>query len=117
MTLTEHRVGDVTLLELRGRLVYEDGDLLVRQRVNDLVAEGRLKIVIDLSDVTYIDSCGVGELVARLVSVRKQGGDVRLLHLSARSHRVMEISHLLEVFETFDSREAAIASFSAPVRS
>lgn len=117
MTLTESRVGDVTLLALKGRLVYDDGDTVVRERVNGLAAEGRVKILIDLEDVTYIDSCGVGELVARLVSVRRQGGDIRLLNLSPRSHRVMEISRLLDVFETFDSREAAVASFSAPVRS
>ena len=113
MTLTENRVGDVTLLALKGRLVYDDGDAVLRARVNDLVAQGRLKIVLDLHDVTALDSCGVGELVARFVSVRQRGGDIKLMNLSQRSHRVMEISRLLDVFETFNSDAAAVASFGA----
>ncbi|MGH9372128.1 MAG: STAS domain-containing protein [Vicinamibacterales bacterium] len=116
MTLTERRIGDVTLLELKGRLVYDEGDVVLRARVNELVAAGRVKIVIDLQNVTAVDSCGVGELVARFVSTRQKGGDVKLLNLSRRSHRVMQISRLLEVFESFDSEAAAVASFSAHLR-
>jgi anti-sigma B factor antagonist len=114
MTLTERRVGDVTLLTVGGRLVYQDGDALLRERMHALAAEGRLKIVLNLHGVTFIDSCGVGELVARLVSLRQKGGDLRLLNLSPRSHRVMHISKLLDVFETFDSEAAAVTSFSRP---
>jgi anti-sigma B factor antagonist len=113
VTLTERRVGDVTLLELNGRLLYDEGDVLLRERVNQLVGQGRLKIIVDLQHVTAMDSCGVGELVARFVSVRQKGGDIRLLHLSSRSYRVMQISKLLEVFESFDSEPAALASFGA----
>jgi anti-sigma B factor antagonist len=113
VTLTERRVGDVTLLELNGRLLYDDGDVLLRERVNQLVAQGRLKIIVDLQHVTAIDSCGVGELVARFVSVRQKGGDIKLLHLSSRSYRVMQISRLLDVFENFDAEPAALASFGA----
>lgn len=112
MTLTERRVGDVTLLALSGRLVFDDGDAVLRARITDLATEGRLKIVLDLHGVTSIDSCGVGELVGRLVSFRKRGGDIRLLHLSPRAHRVMDISKLLDVFATFDTEGAALASFA-----
>jgi anti-sigma B factor antagonist len=111
MTLKERRVGDVSILDLKGRLVLDDGDDLLRDRINDLVNEGRLKIVVNLHDVTYVDSCGVGVLIAKYVSVRKKGGDVKLLNLTARSQRVMEISKLLTVFETFDSEDRALASF------
>lgn len=111
MTLKERRVGDVSILDLSGRLVLEDGDALLRSRINDLVNEGRLKIVVNLQDVTYVDSCGVGVLIAKYVSVRKKGGDVKLLHLTPRSHKVMEISKLLTVFEIFDSEDRALASF------
>lgn len=111
MTLRERRVGDVSILDLSGRLVLEDGDVLLRSRINDLVNEGRLKIVVNLQDVTYVDSCGVGVLIAKYVSVRKKGGDVKLLHLTPRSHKVMEISKLLTVFEIFDSEDRALASF------
>jgi anti-anti-sigma factor len=113
MTLIERRVDDVTLLDLTGRLVYDEGDSVLRERVNDLVAQGRLKIVVNLQDVTYIDSCGVGVLIAKFVSVRKKGGDVKLLHLSSRSHRVIDICGLLNVFETFESEAEAVTSFSA----
>ena len=111
MTLKERRVGDVSILDLKGRLVLDDGDDLLRDRINDLVKEGRLKIVVNLHDVTYVDSCGVGVLIAKYVSVRKKGGDVKLLNLTSRSQRVMEISKLLTVFETFDSEDRALASF------
>ncbi len=103
MTLKERRVGDVSILDLKGRLVLEDGDDVLRSRINDLVTEGRLNIVVNLKDVTYVDSCGVGVLIAKYVSVRKKGGDVKLLNLTPRSHRQMEISKLQSVFETFDS--------------
>lgn len=112
MTLAERPVGDVSLLDLGGRLVLDDGDALLRERVNDLVARGRLKIVVNLRDVTYIDSCGLGILIAKLVSVRNKGGDLKLLNLSPRSHRVFEICKLQNVFEAFDSEADAIASFS-----
>ena len=111
MTLKERRVGDVSILDLKGRLVLDDGDDLLRDRINDLVNEGRLKIVVNLHDVTYVDSCGVGVLIAKYVSVRKKGGDVKLLNLTSRSQRLMEISKLLTVFETFDSEDRALASF------
>ena len=113
MTLTEHRVGDVTVLSLNGRLVYNEGDVVLRAHVNDLAAEGQVKFVVDLHDVTAMDSCGVGELVARLVSVRQKGGDIKLVQLSSRSHRVMQISRLLGVFESFDTEAEAIARFDA----
>jgi anti-sigma B factor antagonist len=79
--------------------------------MQELLAEGRLKIVLDLAGVTAVDSCGVGELVARLVSTRQKGGDVKLVQLSSRSHRVMDIARLLGVFENFESEAEAIARF------
>ena len=112
MTLTERRLGDVTVLDLKGRLVLEEGDAVLRERVRLLVEEGRLKILLNLRDVTYIDSCGIGVLIAKFVSVRRKGGDVRLVHLTTRSRRLMEISKLLNVFRIFDSEAEAVASFA-----
>jgi anti-sigma B factor antagonist len=111
MKLTEHRVGDVTVLELKGRLVFDDGDTVFRVRVNELVDEGRLKIIVNLKGITYLDSCGVGVLIAKFVSVRRNGGDVRLVCLSPRCHHVMKISGLLGVFQIFDSEPDAMESF------
>jgi anti-sigma B factor antagonist len=116
MTITERRIGDVTLLQLKGRLVFGDGATLLRSRLNDLLDEARLKFLLDLRDVTYVDSFGVGVLAAKYVSVRRKGGDVKFLNLSMRSHHVMAISGLINIFESFESEEKAISSFAAGQR-
>lgn len=112
MILTERRIGDVTLLELSGRLVLGDGDTLFRSHVNALIDEGRVKIIVDLKDITYIDSCGVGGLVAKFVSAQRRGGDIRLLCLSPRCQHVLTITNLLGVFRIFDAETDALASFA-----
>jgi anti-sigma B factor antagonist len=111
MTITQRDVGDVTVLDLKGRLVLGEGDLLLREHVNDLVARGRLRLVLNLRDVTYIDSAGVGMLVAKFLTARRAGGNLKLLHLGARSRHVMTITRLTSVFQTFESEGEAVASF------
>ena len=111
MTIQERRVGPVTFLALSGRLVLDDGDVLLRQRVDDLVARGQLRIVADLTELDYVDSAGIGVLIAKYLSVRRNGGDLKLLRLSLRTHHALEITHLLTVFETFDTEEEAVRSF------
>ncbi len=113
MTMTERWVGDVTILDLKGRLVLDEGDAVLRARVNGLIDQLRLKIVINMQDVTYVDSCGVGALVEKYVSLRRQGGDLKLLHLTPRSQRILEITGLLHVFEAYDTEPDAVASFAA----
>lgn len=112
MIVHERQIGDVTLLELNGRLVFDDGDAVLRTCVNRLVGEGRVKLVVNLSNVTYVDSCGVGVLVGRFISVRRHGGDLKLLQLSPRSRHVMDICRLLNVFDVFESETEAVASFA-----
>ena len=112
MTVVERRIGDVTVLDLKGRLVFDEGDTLLRARVNELLEQGRLNVLVNLRDVTYVDSCGIGVLVAKFVSLRRKGGDLRFVHLTPRSHRLMEITKLIDIFRTFESEEEAIASFS-----
>ncbi|MEO5896995.1 MAG: STAS domain-containing protein [Vicinamibacterales bacterium] len=111
MTLNERRIGDVTVLDMKGRLVLEDGDAVLRTRVNELLEQGRSKVVLNLKDVTYIDSCGVGVLIAKLVSMRNKGGDLRLINLTERSRRLLEISQLLNVFAIYQDEPQAIDSF------
>jgi anti-sigma B factor antagonist len=111
MTIQERRVGPVTILALSGRLVLDDGDALLRQSVDDLVARGQLRIIADLTDLDYVDSAGIGVLIAKYLSVRRKGGDLKLLRLSSRTHHALEITHLLTVFETFESEEDAVRSF------
>ena len=112
MTITEHRVGDVTVLKLGGRIVFGDGAGELRALLNDLIDEARLKFLLDLREVTYIDSFGVGVIAAKFVSVRRKGGDVKLLSLSPRTHRVMKISGLLKIFQSFESEEDGLRSFA-----
>jgi anti-sigma B factor antagonist len=112
MTMTERWVGDVTVLDLKGRLVLDEGDVVLRARINGLMEQPRLKIVINMQDVTYLDSCGVGALVEKYVSLRRQGGDVKLLHLTPRTHRILEITGLLHVFEAYDTEMDAVSSFA-----
>jgi len=113
MTIEERSVGPVTILALSGRLVLDDGDALLRQRVDDLVARGQLKIIADLTALDYVDSAGIGVLIAKYLSVRRKGGDLKLLRLSSRTHHALEITHLLTVFEAFESEEDAVRSFGA----
>jgi len=112
MTITERRVGDVTVLRLGGRIVFGDGASELRARLNDLLDEARLRFLLDLRDVTYIDSFGVGVIAAKFVSVRRKGGDMKLLRLSPRSQRVMTISGLLKIFQSFESEEDGVRSFA-----
>lgn len=112
MQISERRIGHVTVLDLQGRLgLDEDGDVTLYEHIGALVREGRVNIVLNLYDVTHIDSCGIGAMVAKYLSVRRRGGDLKLLNLSERSHCVMAITHLLSIFEAFESEDEAIQSF------
>jgi anti-sigma B factor antagonist len=115
LEIVETRAGSVTVLVLTGRLIADEADFLFVECVNALVADGRARIVLDLSQVTSIDSGGVGTLVAKLLSTRRVGGDLRLARLSERTRRVLEITRLMNVFHVFESVDAAIRSFTVEV--
>jgi anti-sigma B factor antagonist len=114
LQIVERRVGDVTFLTLSGRIVLEEGVAALGRAVDALVQEGRLDVVLDLHDVTYIDSCGIGTLVAKCVSLRKAGGDLELLCPSDRCRRMLEVTGLLEaVFDVCESEAAALSHAAA----
>jgi anti-sigma B factor antagonist len=113
LTIEEREFGDVTVLVLRGQLLLDDGDLVFRRKIHELVGRGRVKIVVNLAEVDYIDSAGVGMIVGKLKTVRERAGDMRLLNLNTRGQRVFGITKLVFVFETFDNEDAAVRSFSA----
>jgi anti-sigma B factor antagonist len=113
LVITERVVGEVTVLKLVGRLVLFEGDAMLRHYVDDLVRQGRVKILLDLGAVTYIDSAGIGMMIAKYLSVRRKGGDLKLLNLTARGLLVMTITRLLTVFETFESEAEALRSFGS----
>jgi anti-sigma B factor antagonist len=111
MTMTERRVGDVTILGLVGRLVLEDGVDELRDRITALVEEGRIRLIADMGHLSFVDSCGIGILISKLVSLRRRGGDLRLLNVTARGQHLLEITRLEHVFQLYTKEEDAIASF------
>jgi anti-anti-sigma factor len=109
LQIAERRIGNVTFLALTGRLILEEGENPLRERVDALIREGRIDVVVDLHDVSYMDSCGVGALVEKCVSLRKTGGDLVLLCPSERCRRALEITGLLrQLFEVCATEEAAL---------
>ena len=113
LRIAEVQVGDVTILRMSGRLELEEGDLVLRDCVNRLVDEGRVKIVLDVKEVRRIDSAGIGMLVSKYLSTQKHGGTIKLLHLTRRSDHLMDITRLATVFEIFEDEADAVRSFNA----
>ncbi len=109
--ISEERAGDITILRMAGRLELDEGDIAFRNYVNKLIAEERVKILLDLKDVTRIDSAGIGMLVSKYLSTRKNGGMMKLLHLTQHSDHLLDITRLTIVFEIFDDEAAALKSF------
>ena len=116
MQIEERAVGDVTVLDLKGRITLGEGDELLKDKVNSLLNQGQRKLVLNLSDVPYIDSAGLGEIVRTYTTVSRQGGSLKLANLTKRITDLLSITKLLTVFETFESEADAIKSFSASAR-
>jgi anti-sigma B factor antagonist len=114
LEITERHVGPVTIVDLNGQLVVDDGEREFRQTIDVLVAAGQINILVDLGKVTYMDSGGVGALVAKYLHVTKRGGKMKLLNLSRRANRVLRIARLVSVFEVFEDEEEAVRSFALP---
>ena len=113
MQIAERKNGDVVLLDLKGKITLGEGDELLKDKVNSLVNQGHRKIVLNLAEVPYIDSAGLGEIVRTYTTVSRQGGRLKLLGLTKRITDLLSITKLLTVFETFDSEDEAVRSFSA----
>ena len=116
MQIEERAVGDVVVLDLKGKITLGEGDELLKNKVNSLVNQGHKKIVLNLADVPYIDSAGLGEVVRTYTTVSRQGGSLKLLNLTKRITDLLSITKLLTVFETFDSENEAVRSFSASAK-
>jgi anti-sigma B factor antagonist len=114
--IDERRLGDVVLLVLSGEMLLDDGDLAFRRRIHELVEQGRVKILVDLAGVSYIDSSGVGMMAAKLKTVRENGGDLRLLRLNARGNRLFSVAKLHSAFEIFTDEALALRSFEVRPR-
>ncbi len=106
------KVDGVTIVDLSGRITLGEGSVVLRDTVKDLVGRGSKKILLNLGDVTYIDSSGIGELVSAFTTVRNQGGELKLLNLTKKVHDLLQITKLYTVFDVKDDEAAAISSFS-----
>ena len=117
--IEERPVGDVTVLDLVGKLTLDQGAPHLRDKINSLISQNRTHIVLNLKNVPYIDSGGLGQLVASFGSVVKAGGALKLLNVTSRNHDLLSITRLVTVFESFDSEPEALTSFetlaSSPV--
>jgi anti-sigma B factor antagonist len=116
MQIDERAVGDVMVLDVKGKVTLGEGDEMLKDKVNSLVNQGHKKIVLNLAEVPYIDSAGLGEIVRTYTTVSRQGGNLKLLNLTKRITDLLSITKLLTVFETYDSEPDAIRSFSASAK-
>ena len=116
MQITERALADVMILDLKGKITLGAGDELLKDKVNSLVNQGQRKIVLNLAEVPYLDSAGLGEVVRAYTTVSRQGGSLKLLNLTKRITDLLSITKLLTVFDTFDSEDEAVRSFSAPAK-
>jgi len=116
MKIAERRVGDVVILDLQGKITLGEGDELLKDKIDSLVNQGDKKIILNLAEVPYIDSAGLGEVVRTYTTVSRQSGSLKLLKLTKRITDLLAITKLLTVFETYDSESEAVQSFSASAK-
>jgi len=110
--LTTRQVGNVTVVDAVGRITLGEGASTFRDTVRDLASNGHKKLLLNLAEVSYIDSSGIGEMVSGFTTVTNQGGQVKLLNLTKRVKDLLQITKLYTVFEVFDDEAAAVRSFS-----
>ena len=112
LQIVERHVNDVTILHLTGEITLDDGDLAYGRAINQLMENNQTRILVDLSEVTRIDSSGIGMMAAKVKVVRGKGGDVRLMRLTRRTQHLVGMLKLTMVFETFDDEADALQSFA-----
>jgi len=110
--LTSRQVGDVTVVDAAGRITLGEGSSALRDMLRDMVAKGQKKILLNLSEVSYIDSSGIGELVSGFTTVTNQGGALKLLGLTKRVKDLLQITKLYTVFDVHDDEASAVRSFA-----
>jgi anti-sigma B factor antagonist len=112
MKASTRQIDGVTIVDLSGRITLGEGSVVLRDTVKDLLGKGQKKILLNLGDVSYIDSSGIGELVSAFTSVRNQGGELKLLHLTKKVHDLLQITKLYTVFDVKDDEATAISAFT-----
>jgi anti-sigma B factor antagonist len=112
MKTSTRQVNGVTVVDLSGRITLGEGSVVLRDTVRDLLTKGNKKILLNLGQVNYIDSSGIGELVSAFTTVRNQGGDLKLLNLTKKVHDLLQITKLYTVFDVRDDEAGAVKSFN-----
>ena len=111
MTIETRTANGVTILDIHGKITIGEGSAEVRNTVRELLQAGKKNILLNMGDVSYVDSSGIGELVSSFTTVTNQGGQLKLLSLTKKLRELLAITKLLTVFDTFDDEAEAIASY------
>ena len=111
MKVATRQVDGVTILDLSGRITLGEGSVTLRDAVHDLVAKGSKHILLNLENISYIDSSGIGELVSAFTSVKNSGGELKLLNLTKKVHDLLQITNLYTVFDIWDNEASAVSAF------
>ncbi len=111
MKATNRQVDGVAVVDMSGRITLGEGSVVLRDTIRDLIGKGSKKILLNLGDVTYIDSSGIGELVSAFTAVRREGGELKLLNLTKKVHDLLQITKLYTVFDIKDDEATAIQAF------
>lgn len=111
LEVTERQAGDVTILDMSGSVRMGEGSIALRNAIRSLVEQGKKKILLNLGGVKNVDSSGIGELIANFTTVRREGGQLKLLNLTEKIQNLLVITKLLTVFDTYDSEADALNSF------
>ena len=112
MDIKERVVDGVSVLDLSGKIVLGEGDGQVRERIKDLLSDGQKKILLNLGNVTYVDSAGLGALISSYTTTKREGAQLKLVNLTKRIQDLLAITKLITVFDTYDNEQEAIESYS-----
>ena len=112
MKASNRQVDGVAVVDMSGRITLGEGSVVLRDTIRDLVGKGQKKILLNLGDVTYIDSSGIGELVSAFTAVRREGGELKLLNLTKKVHDLLQITQLYTAFDIKDDEATAIKAFA-----
>ncbi len=112
MKISERKSGDVTILDVEGKILLGEGDVQLKRKIDELIERKDTKLVLNLEQVPYMDSGGLGEIVRSYTTVTRAGGSLKLLHATKRISDLLTITKLITVFEIFDEEAAAVKSFA-----
>jgi anti-sigma B factor antagonist len=112
MKLSTRKTGDVVIIDVEGKILFGEGDIEIKQTVDDLIKKGNKKILLNLAGVPYLDSAGLGEIIRCFTALRRSGGSLKLLSPNRRIIDLLNITNLLNVFDWFNDEKSALESFA-----